>query len=284
MFKVLIPIWVALGSVFSGCLNKKEVKNDYSYQIKKFGHFPDEILESSGLVILPDNRIYTHSDGGNAPALYELSMGNEQLTFHKEIGLPFLKNNDWEDITVDPDGNVYIGDFGNNDNSSENLSIYVLDSALNFVRTISYKYPDQVAFPPETREEKNYDCEAFFWLNNRLYFFSKNVKWPYTHIYEMNLLHENQMQLIDSLYLDSPITAADVRPDGNEAVLLSYGKLFFITLQTENDSISFTLDFCKKFGKSGQSEAIAYVNRDQVLISNENGKVFLLSREPTIKK
>ena len=284
MFKVLIPIWVSLGSVFSGCLNNKEVKNDYSYQIKKFGHLPDEILESSGLVILPDNRIYTHSDGGNAPALYELSMGNEQLTFHKEIALPFLENNDWEDITMDPDGNVYIGDFGNNDNSSENLSIYVLDSALNFVRTISYKYPDQVAFPPETREEKNYDCEAFFWLNNRLYFFSKNVKWPYTHIYEMNLLHENQMQLIDSLYLDSPITAADVRPDGNEAVLLSYGKLFFVTVQTENDSISFTLDFCKKFGKSGQSEAIAYVNRDQVLISNENGKVFLLSREPTMKK
>jgi sugar lactone lactonase YvrE len=28
------------------------------------------------------------------------------------------ENNDWEDITKDIHGNIYVGDFGNNDNDS----------------------------------------------------------------------------------------------------------------------------------------------------------------------
>jgi len=282
MFKALIPIWIAFGSILSGCpfKNDKELKKNYTIRINKFGKFPDIMSESSGLAYLSSSQIYTHPDSGNDPVLFLFSFINENVRFRKEIPLPFIENIDWEDLAMDDMGNLYIGDFGNNANNRDNLSIHVLDSNLNFDRTIKYTYPDQSEFPPIDKENFNYDCEAFFWLNEKLYLFTKNMKNPYTRVYEMDLLHENQVNLIDSIYLNSPITAADVRSDGREAVLLSYGKLFFIDISPENSPPTFAHGYCKKFRNSGQSEAIAYINDNKVMITNENGKVFLLRREP----
>lgn len=282
MFKALIPIWIAFGSILSGCpfKNDKELKKNYTIRINKFGKFPDIMSESSGLAYLSSSQIYTHPDSGNDPVLFLFSFINENVRFRKEIPLPFIENIDWEDLAMDDMGNLYIGDFGNNANNRDNLSIHVLDSNLNFDRTIKYRYPDQSEFPPNEKENFNYDCEAFFWMNEKLYFFTKNIKNPYTRVYEMDLLHENQVNLIDSIYLNSPITAADVRSDGREAVLLSYGKLFFIDISPENSPPTFAHGYCKKFRNSGQSEAIAYINDNKVMITNENGKVFLLRREP----
>jgi len=247
-------------------------------QIEKLGRLPENVSESSGLAYFGPDRIYSHGDSGNEPVLYQFAIEGDGVNFVKNIPLPSLQNNDWEDITRDPIGNLYIGDFGNNKNSRQNLSVYVLDTALQLVNTIKYNYPDQNEFPPDDKENWNYDCEAFFWLNDKLYFFSKNMKWHYTRIYEMDLLNNNQINLIDSLFLKSPITAADVRSDGSEAVLLTYGKIFFINIQSGDGPPSFSYSYCKKIRNSGQAEGITYISDDEVLITNEKGKVYLVKR------
>ena len=248
-----------------------------NYELSQICELPETLEECSGSELI-NSGLWIHNDGGNEHKIYRIDSLNGNILQTVTVGN--AENIDWEDLAMDDMGNLYIGDFGNNANNRDNLSIHVLDSNLNFDRTIKYTYPDQSEFPPIDKENFNYDCEAFFWLNEKLYLFTKNMKNPYTRVYEMDLLHENQVNLIDSIYLNSPITAADVRSDGREAVLLSYGKLFFIDISPENSPPTFAHGYCKKFRNSGQSEAIAYINDNKVMITNENGKVFLLSREP----
>jgi sugar lactone lactonase YvrE len=47
-------------------------------------------------------------------------------------------NIDWEDITKDKDGNLYVGDFGNNDNERKDLCIYKIDK-----KSLTTKVPFQ---------------------------------------------------------------------------------------------------------------------------------------------
>ena len=52
------------------------------------------------------------NDSGNKPILYGLNLAGDII---KSIKIN-AKNRDWEDLTTDPEGNIYIGNFGNNDN------------------------------------------------------------------------------------------------------------------------------------------------------------------------
>ena len=46
----------------------------------------------------------------------------------KKVVVVNAENNDWEDLTADDKGNLYIGDFGNNHNKRKNLSILKIKS------------------------------------------------------------------------------------------------------------------------------------------------------------
>jgi sugar lactone lactonase YvrE len=67
------------------------------------------------------------------------------------------ENNDWEDITKDIHGNIYVGDFGNNDNDRQNLSILKLDlkipsqTTTKVVQTTRFHYEGQTDFPPKNQ-------------------------------------------------------------------------------------------------------------------------------------
>jgi hypothetical protein len=59
-------------------------------------------------------------------------------------------NIDWEDITKDKDGNLYVGDFGN-DNERKDLCIYKIDkksltTKAPFQPTKFFAYPEQKIF------------------------------------------------------------------------------------------------------------------------------------------
>ncbi|WP_243389575.1 hypothetical protein [Flavobacterium cyanobacteriorum] len=66
------------------------------------------------------NALWAIEDSGNKNILYRLSDAGE-ITAQIAIA---CKNKDWEDITSDTEGNLYIGDFGNNDNDRDDLAIY----------------------------------------------------------------------------------------------------------------------------------------------------------------
>jgi hypothetical protein len=59
-------------------------------------------------------------DSGNANKIYGLNQRENSKKHHYQNA----ENIDWEEITKDKEGNLYIGDFGNNENKREDLCIY----------------------------------------------------------------------------------------------------------------------------------------------------------------
>jgi hypothetical protein len=137
--------------------------------LKRLTTLPAQLVEVSGMWIAGPDSIWWLNDGGNASALY---LTDARGKLRKSLSLP-LPNRDWEELTGDDQGNLYIGDFGNNNNNRNDLRIYKLHLATMQLDSIWFAYPDQRAFPPGTPNEMHFDCEAMVWHENSLHLFSK---------------------------------------------------------------------------------------------------------------
>ncbi|MEY4604660.1 MAG: hypothetical protein RIT43_1952 [Bacteroidota bacterium] len=137
---------------------------------------PPELKEISGLTVLGDTLLVAINDGGNSPELFFLSTKGILVKRTRVVG---AENTDWEDLAKDNRGNLYIADVGNNLNNRRDLHILKvsISAALkqdSVVATkIEYFYSDQKAFPPP-KEERRFNCEALFWLNDSLFLITKN--------------------------------------------------------------------------------------------------------------
>ena len=111
-----------------------------------------------------------------APHLFALDTLDGSI--RREVVLAAAQNKDWEDLTADEDF-LFIGDFGNNDGSRQDLRIYRLakdqlnqDTIFN-IDTIAFAFSDQTDFTPANFNTA-YDCEAFFAHSDSLHIFTKD--------------------------------------------------------------------------------------------------------------
>jgi len=80
-------------------------------QLNLIEKLPKKLKENSGIVSYSDSTAWFIEDGGNSDNIYKTDFkGNIIQQLDVENG----KNKDWEDLTKDVKGNLYIGDFGNN--------------------------------------------------------------------------------------------------------------------------------------------------------------------------
>jgi len=138
---------------------------------------PKSLKEVSGITYAPKtNLVWTLEDSGNENKIYALDSNG---TINKTISIDNTTNVDWEDITQDKNGNLYIGDFGNNDNQRKDLCIYKMDKRsldkenARPAYKVSFAYPEQKDFPPK-KTSLFYDVEGFFEYKNNFYLFTKN--------------------------------------------------------------------------------------------------------------
>lgn len=191
-------------------------------EIPKKIRLPENLPEVSGLYYQNADSLWWHNDSGDAARLI---LTNGRGSVQTEVLLP-AHNQDWEDITADDKGNIYIGDFGNNANARKNLRIYIFRPETQAVDSILFSYPDQRQFPPEA-SAANFDMEGFFWHQDSLHLFSKNrlrAGNGFTKHYVLPALSGNyEANLRDSTYLkDRVVTGAAISPDGQSMALLSY--------------------------------------------------------------
>ncbi|KAA5549499.1 hypothetical protein [Adhaeribacter rhizoryzae] len=276
LFK-LFTVYVFIESLFCGCgPDVKQagfVVRPKEYKIKQVGRMAKaEVPESSGLALSNDNNFWTHADSGNPPELYKINQTGKLLSTLKIQG---AQNIDWEELAKDQAGNIYIGDIGNNQNMRQNLRIFrVQENTVNRVDTIRFRYADQQAFPPD-KNNLNFDCEAFFYYRNNLYLFSKNRgRSKQVKLYKVPAQPGAHIaQLTDSIQINNMVTAADISPDGKRIALLGYGNIY--VLETgEHDKFFAGEKYCLPFGRSGQAEALVFINNTDFIISNEGGKIF----------
>lgn len=139
--------------------------------LRVMASLPSVIDESSGVEVSDRNSIWSHNDSGGKPELYQFDSTG---TLMRTLGIQNAGNRDWEEITRDSDGNIYVGDFGNNSNNRTNLVIYkvmhpdIVSATSVSAPTINFTYPNQYAFPPAAALQ-NFDMEAMFWYNHSLF-------------------------------------------------------------------------------------------------------------------
>ena len=218
-------------------------------------------------------------DNGNSDNLYKTNFKGDIV---KHLDVKNAKNGDWEDLTKDKEGSLYIGDFGNNDNTRKNLAILKLPNPeiekgdkIN-AETINFNYPEQLEFPPR-RWELLYDAEAFFHYKDHLYIFTKNRANPFTGetlIYKVpDTKGSYEAKLVAKLPLcmdwdTCRITSATISPDDKTIVLLSYGKLWTLTDFPEDDFSKGKLTEID-LGVRTQLESVCFQNANTLLLSDE---------------
>jgi hypothetical protein len=279
----LFTVYVYLQTLLCGCSADRKhggfQVNDPKYKIQKVGQMSkQEVKESSGLELAPGNTTFwTHADSGNPPKIYQVNANGQLLN---AVDIPNTTNLDWEDLAKDDQGYLYIGDFGNNSNTRQNLRIFrVKENDPTQVDTISFTYPDQKAFPP-AKSARNFNCEAFFYFQCKLYLFSKNRGTrDWVKMYTLPAQPGAYTAILaDSLKIASRITAADISPDGQTIALLGYGNLYFYKTDEAGKFFS-GKKTCIALPKTGQAEALIFINNQDVIISNEGGKIFKVVRK-----
>ncbi len=242
---------------------------------------PSILTESSGIEISNRNSIWSHNDGGGNCELYNFDSTGTMLRTLKILN---STNIDWEDLAKDAAGNFYIGDFGNNNNTRQDLKIYVIPNPENIIgdsiipQVINYSYSDQYAFPPPN-SIKNFDMEAMLAYGDSLYLFSKDWSSPYsgyTKLYKLPLIAGTYVaELIDSFYtgpgspIVSSVTSADISSDNSKIILLGYNKCWLFSNFIGNDFFSGTHQLFN-LPTMTQKEAICFISDHEFYVTDES--------------
>ncbi|MDQ6531619.1 SdiA-regulated domain-containing protein [Flavobacterium sp. LHD-85] len=241
---------------------------------------PKKLKEVSGITYFPENQtLYTLEDSGNKNAIYAIDSKGKLA---KTITISNAANVDWEDITKDKSGNIYIGDFGNNDNERRDLCIYkVAKNQLNneVAKTeykISFSYPEQTEFPPK-KKEMFYDVEGFFEQGGYFYLFTKNRSKGFdgtAFIYKIKNAAGTQKAVkigefkTCSNYNHCVLTSATISPDGKKVALLSHDKVLLFK-NFKGDLYHKGTQTELSLNHFSQKEAIVFKDNNTLLIADE---------------
>jgi hypothetical protein len=184
---------------------------------------PDALKEVSGMVRTPSGDLWMLNDSKNPPEIFRFDPLTQKLLETRRLPIP---NRDWEDLTSDSQGNLYIGDFGNNRNARRNLCIFIYNLDSQTLDSIQFSYPDQKTFAPADERNWNFNCEAMVFFQDSLHFFSKNSFKGnfYTKHYTVPAKSGKYVaELRDSIYLKNRVvTGAALSHDGRTLALTAY--------------------------------------------------------------
>ena len=207
--------------------------------------------------------IWVSEDSGNDNHRYGL---DRKSNIKRDIVINNAENIDWEELTSDKIGNIYIGDFGNNNRKRKTFRILKIkhqdltDSSAN-AEIIEFTLP---------KDQKSKDFESFFLFNNSFYVISKEHK--EFHVFKLpNAVGKHEALLRSSYNLpgkNNRITSADISEDGKILVLLNHAKLWKISNYEGDDFFSGKIEKID-FKHNSQKEGICFITKNKVLITDE---------------
>lgn len=252
-----------------------------SLSADEVAHLPNGLNEASGMAFIGENAIAMINDGGNEAELFIVDTLGNLIMRPKLVG---LANRDWESLCY-AKGRLYIGDFGNNNNSRQNLEVLVLDISRllsheewSLKGRIPFSYADQEAFPPIESSEWYFDLEAMVYHNDSLFLFTKNRTKPFdglVRVYAISTkLKSQEAQYIKSFKTEvglkhfNWVAGASIGPNGDDLFLLGYNKLWYVSNWRNSSEIK---AFPFSLGYFSQKEALACAN-NQIYFSEEKTK------------
>lgn len=242
-----------------------------------------EHSEVSGLVFHPTHqKLYMLQDKGNAAELYIYS---SQGKYENTLQITNQKNTDWEDLSKDVQGNLYIGDFGNNNNDRKDLRILRIDAAslnqptADASQITTFFYEDQKEFPPR-KNQLMYDCEAFIATDSAFYLFTKNRSKGFDgsfFVYKVpNKEGHFKAEKIAVLkgcskYKGCAITGAAFNHNTKQLALISHNYIYLLPFLNDNSFKQEQL-IIKDLGHNSQKESITFKTDTELWIADEKDK------------
>ena len=279
-FFVFTPILLILS--MASCQEKQEPKVLYP--------LPKSLKEVSGIEWTHD-KLWAIEDSGNENVLYQI---DDKGDVSHSLMISNATNTDWEDLASDKEGNIYIGDFGNNDNDRTDLCIYKIskdslekDQCQAIAKT-TFSYPEQKEFPPK-KTERVFDVEAFVAYKDDFYLFTKNRSKNSDGkvlLYKIPNKPGNQPAQQIGSFITCPefntcaITAASISNDGKKVALLSHSKVWLF--EDFQDDLFFEGKITElNLNHYSQKEAMTFKDNSTLLIADEKvkksgGKVYEL--------
>lgn len=243
------------------------------------------------------NAYWTLSDSGCAPVVFALRETGEIVMpaaargNYEGIRVTGTRNVDWECLALDDQGNLVIGDVGNNLSNRRNLCFYVVpepsptsDVVTAHRRKVSFYYPSQNEFPARSR---NYDCEACFALNGQIYFFTKHWSDTETVLWRVDPAIESYQAAVPVARFDARgmVTDAALSPARRRLAVLTYHGVWVFELPEADafgkiDETRFFTHAPAHFRRVAapkdfwQIEGVAFADEDSLLIASEQGALF----------
>ena len=283
-------------SQISGCTdprannyNSEATINDGScdYNITLFNPplrylLPSELDETSGLAFF-NGKLWTINDSGGLPALYAFDTISGEIV--QRITVSNAQNIDWESLAMDAD-HIYIGDFGNNAGTRDDLVIYKVSLSDIPLTGNDYVTAEKIWFSysdysgkEKISKNHNYDGEAFIATDDSLYLFSKNRGDQRCKLYNLpKSSGEYTAQLVSSFDSKGLITGADLNVESKEITLVGYVNqtyVPFIWLLFDYDGNNYLNGNKRRIDMpnilASQTEAVCYtLGRNEVLTSEGN--------------
>lgn len=241
-------------------------------------NLPRSLHEASGIEKLNDSELlWMINDSGNKSILYGIDTFG---VVKKQVNIK-AKNNDWEDLTKDKSGNLYIGDFGNNANKRKNLVILkVRHDSINSskkikVDKITFYYPEQIEFPPKNNE-MYFDCESFFHYNDSLFLFTKSrtkTNFGKTNLYKIPAKEgHHKAEYISSFSTCNDhgcwVTSADINEKEDKIAILTEHSVWIHSDFKSSDFFSGS-HIQYPFEHQSQKESVLFKNDSTLYITDE---------------
>ncbi len=236
-----------------------------------------KISEASGLLFSKKypNVIWTHNDSGDRPFLYAID--RESLQLISRVKIENARHKDWEDITF-YDGNIVIGDFGNNKSRRNALKLYFInepnpykEKKVTAKKYLKFKYSDQV-----DDKIRNYDCEAMFSFNNALFLLTKHREDRNTTLYK---IEKDIAKKVTNFNICGKVTSAD--SNGSHIAVLTYDLLYILRPTLTSDNI-FDGKIYKKRIDAGKVEGVSFY-KNEIKVINEDAEIFTYKINDIIK-
>jgi hypothetical protein len=242
------PVLLFLPALLLLAACSREEDPPFITTISELAALPAVLDESSGLERTASGLFWSHNDGGPA----ELYSFNGQGQLQRTLTLDNADHKDWEDLALDDQGNLYIGDFGNNENDRDDLKIYRIPPPGSITgdqvapETISFTLDDQSMFPPPATG-RFFDIEAFFARGGFLYLLTRDRSDPFvgkTTLYRLPATpgSAEAVRTGEFFTANSPgkgaVTSADLSPDGTVLALLTNEAVWLFTDFTGDDFFS----------------------------------------------
>lgn len=275
MIKSLLPVCVILSLLwlleFNGSIHSKVMKTHTTVR-------HNELTELSGIIRTKKTGEYWGiNDKGNRPLLFRFSQNGSPL---QTVSSRLLTNNDWEAITSNHQGTLYIGDIGDNNRARKKYSIFtfmepsVFSKKIASVQRIDFQYP----------KNKSHNSEAMFFYNENLYLITKEKdKRDSPILFQLPVLTDQtkiMVSEIGELKIKDRVSDAAISANGNHLAILADNTLYISFIKSEKDLIqkpdfSFQIDY-------GNCEGICF-DGDNLVISNENGNLWFHDINDLIK-